>query len=773
MVIDFLNKLQVLNLTYGNYGFRSSIKETDADVSSTYNVVYSLNLLNSPVPNKNGVIVYLKDHQNFDGGFGLQTNRKAEIFWTSTLMHTRRGLAALDLLGDIPDFYEEAINFIKKQQSVNRAFSDSVGDTPTISSTYNAVIALDLLKEVVPNTQGIKTFIINNQEINGGFKEHSLDTKEGIHTTFFALFTLNILNEDFDKEKPVSYVSEHFSSRLDGGFGNDPGLASTVKSTFNAISTLNLLGKSPINKTHAIDFLNSFKNSDGGFGDNGISNVETTYRAVLALNLLGENINNPTKTIEYVKSLQNVDGGFGFAKDYISRGSYTYRALRALEILGSEPNNKIKAISFLKLLQNSDGGFGNYIGESDSDLGSSYRAIRALNILNENPNNVNFAKKFIFDSLNLDGGFKRSPDEIVFPGNHSKTIFTYDAILSLFYLEDTSINYETTIKYLKDLRNPDLGFAPQKDFTSEISSTFTSLWTYYYILNNELNIKPKLKFSKVERIIDENSNAKSIFSTRYYDNESQMPEYVHLVLNNEKYLMKFEDDNLKGNLFTYTSDLPIGAYEYYFETTDGINFIKSNKKYFNISALGEIPRLNLNVSSNEGDESTIFGFNVNFDKVNFNDIEYVKIKFNDYDWIDMNKTNSSYVYETNLKSGIYNYKVKAYDGINILSSDKYQLYVYGQDVNKPSWEIFEKINSLVLSAYNKRIKFEDVEKTIIEGNLIWKVNLNNDFAYVDYKGNNFYEITKNSNSNILYYIIGGVLLTLIILATFLLKKKGN
>jgi len=43
--VEFLKKLQITGLPYGNSGFRSSLKESDADVSSTYNVtVASLSL---------------------------------------------------------------------------------------------------------------------------------------------------------------------------------------------------------------------------------------------------------------------------------------------------------------------------------------------------------------------------------------------------------------------------------------------------------------------------------------------------------------------------------------------------------------------------------------------------------------------------------------------------------------------------------------------------------------------------------------------------------
>ncbi len=772
--IEFLGKLQVMDLTYGNGGFRSSLKESDADVSSTYDVVYSLDVLGAQIPNRELVVSYLKDHQNFDGGFGYQTNRQAGIFWDSTLIHTRRGVEALRLLGEEPEFFDEAVDFVMNQQSVNGGFANEIGNSPRVSATFNAIITLNALNQNIPNVEGIENFIKNNMEPNGGFKEFALDTKEGIHTTYYAAAALNDIGKTFDSEKIVGFANEFVSSRFDGGFGDYPGLGSTLKSTFNAVSALNLIGKEPLNKTQTIDFILAMKNPDGGFGQNGVSNVESTYRAIVALNILGHNINDRDNIVSYLKSVQNSDGGYGFTKEHISRGSYTYRAVRALEVLGSEPVNKQGAINFLRLLQNSDGGFGNYIGESSSDLGSTYRAVRALSILSSEPMKADEALSFVKNSINNDGGFKRSPEDIVSPGNLSKAVFTYDGVLALSYLNDELDIPVETLRYIKSLRNPDLAFAQITDFTSDVSSTFTALWTYYYVLDEVVNDRPHLKYTKIENVINEDGQQEAVFSTRIYDNESQIPEYVHLVLNGEKYLMSFVNDNLKGERYEISLELPVGEYEFFVRATDGLKTIKSADQMFNITPVGDIPKIDLQINQNQGGENSVFEFSASLENVNADLIEYVKIKFNDDAWIDMNRSDGKFVYSSTFNSGEYNYKVKAYDGVNVISSDKHQFFVFSEGHDRPSWDVYEKIKGLIEGKYGKVVEYEDVSKDILNGNLVWAVDLGENVTYVDYAGDNIY-VDENKNFEFKSdYVIFGIIvvfgIVILILAVLFFRK---
>ncbi|MBR9675433.1 terpene cyclase/mutase family protein [Candidatus Woesearchaeota archaeon] len=764
---NFLYELQVLNLTYGNYGFKSSLKDTDADLSSTYDVIYSLNILNFDIPNKQGVIAYLKDHQNFDGGFGLQTNRKSDIFWTSTLTHTRRGLEALDIIGESPDFMDKSISFIHSLQSVDGGYSNEKGSSPKVTSTYNAISSLQILGQKPNNVGGIENFIKNNQEQNGGFVEYSLDNKEGIHTAFYAMSALNKINKRYDGGKIIGFLESFLNNRLDGGFPNYPGLESTLKSTFNSVSSLNLIGKKPLNSTLTINFVEGFKNSDGGYGQNSESNVESTYRSILALNVLGATITEKDKTIQYLKDMQNNDGGFGFGENLVSRVSYTYRAIRALYLLGSKPQNVDGAISFLKSAQNIDGGFSNNIGDKTSALGSTYRAIRALHLLGSVPKDKVKAKDFIMGCKNSDGGFKISPMSLVSPQNLSKSVYAYDAVIALHILGYPLNDDLDSLNFIKELRNPDLGFATAVDFTSDASSTFTSLWTYYYLASS-LNAKPELKFSKVEHFLDE-SDTSYFFSTRFYDNDSIFPEYAHLILGGERHLLSFVDDNLKGEKYVVDLSISLGDYNYYFEASDGIEIYKSEPKTFSVTEKGEIPLIIVESDYKEGTPDTIFDFRAVIKNIDLNSIRSVHIKFNDRAWHSMNETQNYYTYQKRFNPGEYTYQVKVYDGLNVVSSKQNLIKVYGLDNSKPEWDLFLKIKNLVYSKYNTTISYNYVSKEILDGNLYWGVSLSDKIVYVDYIGENFYG--EKPNNSLMPYLLISIAILIIGITFFIYKKR--
>ncbi|MFW3147143.1 MAG: prenyltransferase/squalene oxidase repeat-containing protein, partial [Thermoplasmatota archaeon] len=176
----FLNRLQVSGLIYGNFGFRSSLKESDADISSTYDAVQGLLHMGSQLPNRTGIEFYVKDHQNFDGGFGYQTNRESGIFWDSTVLHTQRGLLSAKLLDIEPEFMEEAYDFILINQESTGGFSNTPGTGARVSYTYNAITSLRSMDRTIPRTDDIASFILSNQIQDGGFIEYSLDTKAGL-----------------------------------------------------------------------------------------------------------------------------------------------------------------------------------------------------------------------------------------------------------------------------------------------------------------------------------------------------------------------------------------------------------------------------------------------------------------------------------------------------------------------------------------------------------------------------------------------------------------
>ena len=135
----------------------------------------------------------------------------------------------------------------------------------------------------------------------------------------------------------------------------------------------------------------------------------------------------------------------------------------------------------------------------------------------------------------------------------------------------------------------------------------------------------------------------------------------------------------------------------------------------------------------------------------------------------MNKTNNSYIYKESFDPGTYSYKVKVYDGVNIVSVKSEEIKVYEKDVSKPSWSVFENIKKLVFETYNTNISYSDVSKIIVKGNLYWNVQTQGKELLVNFDGNSFYEI-KDKSIN-LWLILMPIILILIIGSIVWIKTK--
>ena len=750
----FLSRLQVSGLLYGNYGFRSSLKEGDADISSTYNAIQGLMDLGAPLPNRTGEEFYVKDHQNFDGGFGYQTNRESGVFWDSTVLHTHRGLLSADMLDIEPDFPDEAHDFILSNQESTGGFSNTPGTGARVSYTYNAITSLRSMGWTIPRTEDVVSFILSNQMQSGGFIEYSLDTKEGLHTTFFAVNVLLDLDEDFDRIKINEFVLNYISERFDGGFGDYPGLGSNSRITFDAVSTLNRIGRSPDDRYAVSEFIHGFYNPDGGYGADGSSNIETTYRSVITLQLLEEELDDQDLTAKYIQEAQNNDGGFGFAVDYMSRGAYTYRAVRTLDILGKEPFDLDGAVRYLRSLQNRDGGFGNYFGEEDSDITSSYRAVRGLHILGSGPIDKEGTIDFLKNSQNMDGGFRRSPTDMIAPGNYSTSLYTYNAIIALHFLGDQPSDHDGVNSFIRSLRNPDLGFGEKEFFTSRVSDTFTSIWSAMILNRRELDAPPSIENVTFPNLATSTSDWANI-TVRYSDPEGQRPEYIHLLIDDLRIPMRpIGDLNYSANI-----QLPPGDYKFHIAASDGINNIISGPFSIVFVEEGEAPQVTLVLEPKEGLDDTVFVFTAMVE--GNSDIQFAEIRLDDNVWKRMeDNENGSFSFTTTLHSGLHTVRARTFTGSNYGYTDRISgPVVYSRNSTRPEWDIYLKIKDLIMKERGLSINYTDVERDVVSGRISWKVNLDGEYLYVNYEGTEIIDEKDNSDEKLIWlYVLIAVLI---------------
>ncbi len=729
----FVAELQVTGLQYGNYGFRSTIRESDADISTTYDAVRTLSMLQLTVPNATGVEEYVHQHRNLDGGYGFQTNREAGIFWTSTTIHTERALLTLDELGAIPDQPSLTEDFLRTTQAAGGGFANTPGGVAKVSYTWDAILAFDSLAVALPRANDAADFLESNQVADGGWLEYGLDTETGLHSTHFAVRALTMLGRAYGHTPILGFLDAELSGGVNGGFGNQPGMDSNIRITFDAVSSLNSIGRNPNNHTAAAEFLLSAQNLDGGFGFGG-SSVESTYRSVAALHRLGVDVPNSSATIDYLRSAQNLDGGFGFTAGRPSTAAYTYRAVMALNLLASSAVDEAGAADYLQNLQNSDGGFGNQAGDGTSAIGSTYRCIRGLATLSSQPLNVDGAETFILNSQNVDGGFRLSPSSTLSPNNLSTAVRTYDAVIALEHLGRPLASTTAVDGFIKSLRNPDLGYAEKPDFTSEVDDTFISL-TALLSLHPELDTPPIILESGVSNSTPL-SNQEVWFNLTYNDTDGQRADKVVLEINGIPQLMPLSKS--LPAISRYNTTMPVGNHTYRFLIQSGEDVVTSQSGQVDVSPVGSPPAIDISVSPQEGDVETVFTFHANYSDVDGDAAKFVRLSINGGEWIEMADDgggDGGFQYITTLPPGRHTARTRTSDGVNIVLSDNLQApFVHSPDTSRPDWATFIKIEALVLSERGVQIGIDDVSLTIHEGVQAWVVVTPDELLFVTLDG---------------------------------------
>jgi len=469
-------------------GFNRNLFDTDSDVISTHYGVLSYELLGITPPNSTKLVTLFQRAQNLNssvvpsneiGGFGLQTNDPNGINWISEVSITKAAVLALASLNSSALDSVNAISFVQGMQTISGGFVNNPNVTvESVSYTTSAIQTLDLLGGSLVNVPEAQNYLLSMELPDGGFKLKTTSTSSSLKATFFAIKGLDLLGSGPSNiTKTLEYLVNW--TLTNDGYGGHPGETSSLRETFDAVAALTLSDTPVYNTQSLLNFVNSYRNPDGGYGITG-SFTESTLRTVEIYNMLGDPFPNPQETITFLQGLQQSNGGF--SKKTGSTVTYvvsSYRAIRALEILGALPIDVAKAIDYLKSNQNSDGGFGGFVGDT-SDISSTYRAVRALNILGSTPTDVTAAIQFLKNSQNPDGGFKRSTLDVIRPKNTSNIIYSYSAFKALRLLNSSVDDPLGLYNYIVGTRNRDGGYGEHPYFTSDVAYTFVSFWMLRY-----------------------------------------------------------------------------------------------------------------------------------------------------------------------------------------------------------------------------------------------------------------------------------------------------
>jgi ABC-2 type transport system ATP-binding protein len=472
-IINYINS----SLNVGGWGFRFSPYVNDSDIITTFSAIklanrfsagyllnnenitsfinstwrlggYSLtNLTLSPSHESTyyGIQAYLGMNETYNA---LEEGLISSYFYTtynymdggyrdygqvvSDVISTYYAISSFYLLGITPVNATESVDFILSCLKPDGGFGNrpEANFTSDFKAGWAAIKALSLLENdiAIPGLDDIRVKYHNwlsyHQAINALFGHITLEFN---YFGVLSLFSADPqgFTEYIDINKIRNFTEMCFNN-VDGGYSSEPGLNSSLFSTYCAIKLYEFFA--PYTNGFAMphiyptsNYLANLQNPDGGFKvgedvdyilslygayygiystliDPNVSIVESTYWATTSLRILNNlDLLERESLIHWIKSCQNPDGGFsifiGFHSDVIS----TYYGMEFFnEILFDEPMSKIAVIEFLKNAQASDGSFGlipalgDYLGLPSFFL-VTYLASKALYDYNYQPEDISSA----------------------------------------------------------------------------------------------------------------------------------------------------------------------------------------------------------------------------------------------------------------------------------------------------------------------------------------------------------------------------------------------
>ncbi len=245
----------------------------------------------------------------------------------------------------------------------------------------------------------IVTYVINRQNEDGGYT-FAQGAESNAQDTYYGLAILRQLKARFpNPEKTMNFINEtrldsiysiYYSAKirflLDGRIGEElkkrltlilrskgyygsSNFFSEVSSEFiTTHMTLEIadLLKMKLNTKEVAEWLLGFKNEDGGFGTQGMSNINSTYYTVASLSLLKECLREPHETLRFLRDCEKPYGGFTVVPiNFTPYMEHTYFGVMTLDLLDEKCRYPSQTIDWILQCQNKNGGF------ARSDLGIS------------------------------------------------------------------------------------------------------------------------------------------------------------------------------------------------------------------------------------------------------------------------------------------------------------------------------------------------------------------------------------------------------------------
>ncbi len=224
------------------------------------------------------------------------------------------------------------------------------------------------------------------------FNEGKID----IYDLFYLLNALDSLGASLDlnlHDKIYEYINE--TVQITGGFSpTNTSTNANLISTFYIYNIFTLINETVENKALHKNWVLSCDNIDGGYGGNHTlsSTLLTTYYAIYLVKELGNvsDLVNQNSTLNYLKSFfindpDNLENFGGYLPDAFAKNSLlssTYFCVEGIRLINSSELNKLATVNWVLNHQNfRDGGFSEHVEENDQRLSSISASYYAFEIL--------------------------------------------------------------------------------------------------------------------------------------------------------------------------------------------------------------------------------------------------------------------------------------------------------------------------------------------------------------------------------------------------------
>ena len=272
-------------------------------------------------------------------------------------------LNKIELLND-QSCLRKVIRYVVNRQNVDGGYTFCQGAESNAQDTYYGLSILSILKQSLPNPEKTLEFL----------NESRLDS---INSTYSVTKALLLLGKEGNERLKKRLHSILNSTNYFGSAEVFLEASSEFTSTFMVLELANLVGVE-MSSEEIVKWILQFRNKDGGFGPQGISNISSTYYAGASMKLLNGELENLRAATKFIRSCEKPYGGFTIVPiNFMPYVEYTYYGVMTLALIGETCKYPEQTKNYLLSCQNLNGGF----ARSDLGISTFENTFQAVSVL--------------------------------------------------------------------------------------------------------------------------------------------------------------------------------------------------------------------------------------------------------------------------------------------------------------------------------------------------------------------------------------------------------